>query len=45
MLVESLVLSYILLLEPDSDLVIYPIDKVPFTSIFKLLFKVYNLLV
>jgi hypothetical protein len=40
-----LVLSYILLLELDSDLVIYLIDKVLFTSILKLLFKVYNLLI
>jgi hypothetical protein len=43
--VESLALSCILLLESDGDLVIYPIDKVPFAGILKSLFKVYNLLV
>jgi hypothetical protein len=43
--VKSLVLSYILLLESDHDLVIYPTDKVPFTGVYKSLFKVYNLLV
>jgi hypothetical protein len=44
-LAESLALSCMLLLESDGNLVIYPTDKVPFTSTLKLLFKVYNPLV
>jgi hypothetical protein len=43
--VESLALSYTLLLESDGNLVIYPTDKVPFTGTLKLLFKVHNPLV
>jgi hypothetical protein len=42
---ESLALSYTSLLESDSDLVIYPTDKVSFTGTLKSLFKVYNPLV